>query len=35
MRSFMGRDDAMSMVFLMTFMVGAIQIAFSLMKLGR
>ena len=35
MRSFAGREDALSMVFLMTFLVGAIQVAFSLMKLGR
>ncbi|MCG3178490.1 MAG: putative sulfate transporter [Phycisphaerae bacterium] len=35
MRSYMGRDDALSMVFLMTFLVGAVQIAFSLMKFGR
>lgn len=35
MKSFMGQADAMSMVFLMTFMVGMIQIGFSLMRLGR
>ena len=35
MRSFAGRDNAYEMLFLMTFMVGILQILFGIIKLGK
>lgn len=35
MRSYMGLDNVYEMLFLMTFMVGIIQILFGVIKLGR
>lgn len=35
MRNYMGFDNAYEMLFLMTFMVGAIQILFGVIKLGK
>ncbi len=35
MRNFMGLDNAYEMIFLMTFMVGIIQILFGVIKLGK
>ncbi len=35
MRNYMGMDNTYDMLFLMTFMVGILQILFGVMKLGR
>jgi Sulfate permease and related transporters (MFS superfamily) len=35
MKGFIGRDDFYSMLFLMTFIVGALQILFGLLRLGK